>query len=260
MFGQFTHTLIWAGLSIFAYMSLLFLVAALIKRNDIADVAWGFGFVVASLTAVLLNRNTSGPALLVLGLVIIWGTRLSLHIGLRNRRKPEDFRYQAWRKSWRRWFYVRSYLQIFLLQGFLLLVIAVPVMLIATYGQGPINWPLALATALWLVGFGFESVGDRQLANFLKLPQNKGRVMQAGLWRYTRHPNYFGEVTQWWAIGLMATTFSYGLLGLLGPLMITFLILKVSGVPMLEKKYQNNPQFQAYKRHTSMFIPLPRKA
>jgi steroid 5-alpha reductase family enzyme len=259
MFNHFIETLILTGLIVWIYMSVIFMISIIIKRNDIADVVWGFGFVVATLTSLIFNGNTSLPAVLVFVLVLIWGTRLSLHIGRRNLKKSEDFRYKVWRDSWGKWLYVRSYFQIFILQGVLLLIIVSPVLLISTYAHGGVTPLLSVATLIWVFGFAFEMVGDSQLARFLKNPKNKGHVIQGGLWRYTRHPNYFGEVTQWWAIGIIAVGYSYGLLGLVGPAVITFLILKVSGVPMLEKKYSDKPEYQAYKRRTSMFIPLPVK-
>jgi len=257
MVNQFIETFILTGFIVWVYMSLMFIISTIIKRNDIADVAWGFGFVIAGLASLIFNQNTSLPASLVFVLVLIWGTRLSLHIGLRNLKKSEDFRYKVWRDTWGKWFYVRSYFQIYILQGVLLLIIVSPVILISTYAQGSVTPLLSIATLIWVFGFAFEVIGDSQLAKFLKNSKNKGHVMQSGLWRYTRHPNYFGEVTQWWAIGIIAVGYSYGLLGLVGPAVITFLILKVSGVPMLEQKYSNNPEYQAYKHRTSMFIPLP---
>lgn len=259
MFNQFIETLLLTSIVVWIYMSVMFVISILITRNDIADVAWGFGFVVAVLASLLFNGNTALPAILAFVLIFVWGTRLSVHIGRRNLKKSEDFRYKAWRDNWGKWLYVRSYFQIFIFQGVLLLLIVSPVLLISSYAHGGVTPVLAMATLLWLGGFMFEAVGDSQLATFLKDPKNKGHVMQGGLWRYTRHPNYFGEVTQWWGIGMIAVGYRYGLLGIIGPAVITYLILKVSGVPMLEKKYSSNPDYQAYARRTSMFIPLPVK-
>lgn len=256
---QFLATLLIAGIVLFIYVTLVALVAIILKRNDIADVAWGLGFIVASVAGLVFNHNTSLPALLAVTLVTVWGLRLALHIGSRLVKKSEDFRYKAKRDTWGSSAWIHSYLEIFLAQGFLLLVIVSPVLLLTSYGHSDTNWLLAPAVVIWLVGFVFEAVGDAQLASFLKNPANKGHVMQSGLWRYTRHPNYFGEVTQWWAIGLIAVGYSYGLLGLIGPAVITFLILKVSGVPLLEKKYADRPDYQAYAHSTSIFIPLPPK-
>ena len=120
--------------------------------------------------------------------------------------------------------------------------------------------PDIVGVLVWLVGFYFEAVGDAQLARFIKDPANKGKLMQSGLWAYTRHPNYFGEVTQWWGIWIIALSVSGGWLGIIGPITITFLILKVSGIPMLEKKMAENPEFTEYKKQTSMVIPWFKKS
>lgn len=256
---ELLNTLIFAGLVIWFYMSVWFFVALASKRNDVADIAWGLGFVVASIATLIKTSNHSFAAILVTVLVLIWGLRLSWHIGLRNIRKSEDYRYKAWRESWGKWFVIRSYLQIFMLQGFLMLLIVSPVLIIYTYSTNG-TYPLVIfGSLLWIFGFLFESIGDKQLRKFIGNPKNKGHVMNKGLWQYTRHPNYFGEVTQWWAIGVIALTYSYGWLGLIGPAVITFLIVKVSGVPLLENKYKDNPEYQAYKLRTSMLVPLPNK-
>ena len=257
--SELLNTLVFSGLVIWIYMSAWFLFASVIKRNDVADIAWGLGFVVASIATLIKTGNHSFTAILVTFLVLIWGLRLSWHIGLRNIKKSEDYRYKAWRDSWGKWFVIRSYLQIFILQGILMLLIVSPILLIYTYSINGIFPLVVIGTLLWVFGFLFESIGDKQLRKFIGNPKNKGQVMNKGLWQYTRHPNYFGEVTQWWAIGVIALTSSYGWLGLIGPVVITFLITKVSGVPLLENKYKGNSEYQAYKLRTSMLIPLPNK-
>ena len=143
----------------------------------------------------------------------------------------------------------------YILQGILLFLIVCPVLLINKSINTDFNYFDLLGVAVWLLGFIFESVGDAQLARFIKDPANKGNLIQTGLWRCTRHPNYFGEVTMWWGIWLVALSVPYGLLGIIGPLTITVLILKISGIPMLEKKMTLNPDFAAYKKRTSVFIP-----
>jgi steroid 5-alpha reductase family enzyme len=240
-------------------VTLWFLLSLAIKRNDVADIAWGLGFVVASFAGLYKTQNFTLTALITASLVLVWGVRLSWHIGSRNIRKSEDYRYKAWRDDWGKWFVIRSYLQVFILQGFLMLVIVLPVLIIHTYSKDGLMPLTIIGVAIWLFGFVFESIGDKQLKNFLSNPDNKGKMMTSGLWQYTRHPNYFGEVTQWWAIGVIALSWQYGWLGLIGPAVITFLIVKVSGVPLLEKKYADNPEYQAYKKRTSMLIPLPAK-
>jgi len=242
-------------LILFTYMNLWFVVSLLKKRNDVADVAWGLGFVLMTWTSFFLSDDSGVRGLLVGLLVSIWGLRLAWHIHARNKGKTEDYRYLAWRKEWGNWFYIRSYFQVYLLQGMFLFLIAMPVLLINKNIGGALGLLDFLGVAIWLVGFYFESVGDAQLARFIKDPANKDKLMQSGLWAYTRHPNYFGEVTQWWGIWLIALSVPNGVFAIIGPLTITFLILKVSGIPMLEKKMAEHPDFAEYKRKVSMFIP-----
>jgi steroid 5-alpha reductase family enzyme len=238
------------------------LLSLITKRNDVADVAWGLGFVVMSWASFLFT-STSYPVhargLLVSVLANIWGLRLAWHIYARIKQRPEDYRYQEWRKNWGKLFPLRSYLQVFMLQGIFLFIIALPILFINKNTPPPLGWLDLIGTIVWLIGFLFESVGDAQLAQFIKNPANKGRLMQSGLWAYTRHPNYFGEVTQWWGIWIIALSVPHAFATVVGPLMITFLILKVSGIPLLEKKMQQNPEFAAYAKRVSVFIPLPRK-
>lgn len=241
------------------YMSLWFVVSLIRKRNDVADVAWGLGFVLMTGASFFLSGDSGIRGMLVGVLVSIWGLRLAWHIHRRNKGKVEDYRYLAWRKEWGKWFYIRSYFQVYLLQGLFLFLIVSPVLLINKNAGPSLVLLDFLGVAVWLVGFYFEALGDAQLARFIKNPENKGKLMQSGLWAYTRHPNYFGEVVQWWGLWLIALSVPGAWLGIVGPMTITFLILKVSGVPMLEKKLEGNPEFAEYKRKTSIFIPLPRK-
>ena len=247
-------------LVLFVYMSLWFVVSLVKKRNDVADVAWGLGFVLMTWTSFFLSGDFGIRGVLVGVLVSIWGLRLAWHIYNRNKGKAEDYRYLAWRKEWGTWFYLRSYAQVYLLQGLLLFLIVLPVLLINKSAGTALGILDILGVAVWLFGFYFESVGDAQLAQFIKNPENKGKLMQKGLWAYTRHPNYFGEVAQWWGLWFIALSVPNGLLGIVGPITITFLILKVSGIPMLEKKMAENQEFAEYKRRVSVFIPMfPKK-
>lgn len=232
------------------------MISLLKKRNDVADVAWGLGFVILAWVSFLLSGNSGTRGLVVNFLVSIWGLRLAWHIHSRNKGKTEDYRYLSWRKEWGNYFFLRSYLQIYILQGFLLFLIILPVFVIQNNSVASLGWLDFFGVAVWLFGFYFEVVGDGQLAHFIKNPANKGKLMQSGLWAYSRHPNYFGEVTLWWGIWLLSLAVPNGWLTIIGPLTITLLILKVSGIPMLEKKMAENPQFAAYKRRVSVFIPL----
>jgi steroid 5-alpha reductase family enzyme len=253
---------IWISASvIFSYMTILFVLAIVLKNNSIADVAWGPGFIIVA-TALLFYAGEYAPRqILITILIAIWGFRLGIRILLRNWGKAEDFRYRTWRQQWGKYFIVRSYLQVFVLQGFLLLLIIFPVFLISTAGHKPLFWLDVIGILVWSIGFFFEAVGDYQLDNFIKNPANKGRILDSGLWRFTRHPNYFGEVTQWWGVFILGLSLSFGWLGIIGPLTITILILKVSGIPMLEKVMSENPAFQTYKEKTSVFLPrFPKKS
>jgi steroid 5-alpha reductase family enzyme len=241
------------------YMTIWFLIALRLKRNDVADTAWGGGFVVAAFTALLVAGTVTQRAVLVTCLVLIWGLRLAIHIGLRGHGKGEDPRYKAWREAWGKYVVVRSFFQIFMLQGLLMLIISLPVIRINSAPPGGFTALDGLGIALWLTGFFFEATGDWQLKQFVGNSANQGKIIDRGLWRYSRHPNYFGEVTQWWGIYLIALSTPWGWLTIPGPLTITVLILFVSGIPMLEKRYQGNAEFEAYKRRTSAFFPLPPK-
>jgi steroid 5-alpha reductase family enzyme len=238
-------------------MNLWFVISLIKKRNDVADVAWGLGFILLAWMSFFISDDSGPRELIVNVLVSIWGLRLAWHIYSRNIGKTEDYRYLEWRKEWGNWFYLRSYFQVYILQGLFLFLIILPVLFINKNISQVIGILDIVGVAIWLVGFYFEVVGDSQLAKFIKDPINKGKLMKNGLWSYTRHPNYFGEVTQWWGLWVIALSVSNGWLSIIGPLTITILILKVSGIPLLEKKMEANPEFKEYKKRTSKFIPLP---
>lgn len=243
---------------ILGYMTLVFALSLFLKRNDIADIAWGLGFLLCALYAYLSLGDVFGRSLLVLFLIAMWAFRLFLHILLRNKSKAEDPRYAQWREDWGKWFIPRTFFQVFILQGVLMLVVVLPAIVSILFG-GTIVWLDYVGVLVWIIGFIFESVGDYQLTQFIKNPNNKGKVLQTGLWRFTRHPNYFGEVTMWWGIWIIAISAPFAWLTVLGPVAITFLILFVSGIPLLENRKKNNPEFEEYKKHTSVFFPLPPK-
>lgn len=248
---------IFLAITLWGYMTLWYLVALAKRRNDVADIAWGLGFVlIAWLTFFLFGF--SWKALFADILVSIWGIRLATHIYHRNKKKSEDARYQVWRDTWK-YFYLRSYLQVFMLQGVLLFTIALPIIFINRSASSLFGVTEFAGLLIWIIGFYFEHTADNQLAAFIANPKNKGKILQSGLWRYSRHPNYFGEVTQWWGIFLIAVSVPGAWITVIGPLTITSLILFVSGIPLLEKKYANRADFIEYKKRTSVFIPLPPK-
>lgn len=246
------------ALVIATYMTCFFLLAILTRRNDIADIAWGLGFVVVVAASFTFGGEWTQRRGLVAILTLLWGMRLAGHVWMRNKGRREDFRYARWREEWGRHWVWRTFWQVFMLQGLFMLLISAPIYTVQAYdAAAPLRvWDM-LGIAVWILGFVFEAVGDYQLSRFKQDPSHKGQLMTRGLWRYTRHPNYFGEVTMWWGVWLIALGARWGGLAVIGPLTITFLILKVSGVPMLEAKYEGRSDWEAYKRRTSVFFPWP---
>lgn len=246
---------------ILALMTILWIISLILKNSSIVDIFWGTGFVIANWVYFFLTPDGFLPRKLLIGaLVTIWGLRLSLYILWRNWGKPEDYRYQAWRKeSGANWWW-KSFFRVFLLQGGLMWVIAVP-LLAAQFRSAPDRLTVLdfLGVALWLIGFFFEAMGDFQLARFKADPANKGKVMNRGVWRFTRHPNYFGDSAQWWGYYLVAAS-AGGWWTIFSPVLMTLLLLRVSGVSLLEKSLETRPGYKEYVETTSAFIPwLPRK-
>lgn len=203
---EFISIFLTVGGAILVLMLLLWLLSLLLKNASIVDIFWGAGFVIANWIYFALTPEGYLPRKLLIGaLVTIWGLRLSIHILRRNWGKPEDFRYQKWRsENGKRWWWW-SFFQVFLLQGALMWIISLP-LLAAQYRAFPDRLTVLdfLGVFVWLIGFFFEAVGDYQLAHFKAKSENKGKVMNIGVWRYTRHPNYFGDSAQWWGYYLLA--------------------------------------------------------
>lgn len=257
MIEQFFSALVTSAISVFVFVTIGFGISILRKRNDIADILWGAGFILIAFVTFITDGNFYERQMLVTSLVFLWGLRLCLHIYLRNKSRPEDKRYQEMQKKWKGNFYLQSFLHVFMLQGFLMLIISLPVIFINATSDSGLTILDTIGFGIWIIGFFFETVADYQLRRFMSWPANKGHVLHTGLWKYSRHPNYFGEVTQWWGIFLLSLP--NGFFTIIGPLLITFLITKVSGIPLLEKKYAGNKEFEAYKDRTSIFFPMPPK-
>jgi steroid 5-alpha reductase family enzyme len=248
------------GLLILALMTVMWLVSLPLKNSSIVDIFWGTGFVITAWAAFFITPDgPTIPKLLICTLVTIWGLRLSVHIFIRNHGKPEDFRYQKWRQEAGKSWWLRSYFRVFLLQGVLMWIISAP-LLAAQIAPRPLFWLDFAAFAVWLIGFFFEAAGDWQLARFKANPENKGRVLNTGVWQYTRHPNYFGDAAQWWGYYLIAAA-SGGWWTIFSPILMTLFLMRVSGVTLLEKTLRNEkPGYQEYIKTTSEFIPwFPRK-
>ncbi len=242
------------------FMSVLFIVATIRKNNGTADIGYGIAFIILTGTTLTQVYPSSWYVYLLVFLVCIWGIRLALRIYVKNANKPEDFRYHAWRESWGDTFLIRSFLQIYTLQGSIIFLVALPVTLsiiAPTLTAVPLYF--YIGSIIWILGFFFEAASDYELDTFIKNPLNKGKIMTIGLWRYSRHPNYFGESLMWWGLGLAGFSITNSLFVFISPVLITFLLLKVSGIPMLERRFVGNPEWESYKTRTSPFIPLPPK-
>jgi steroid 5-alpha reductase family enzyme len=250
------------GLFILGLMTVLWLVSLALKNSSIVDIFWGTGFVITTWAAFLLTPDGYEVRKLLLNvLVTVWGLRLSLHILTRNWGKPEDFRYQVWRKEAGAVWWWRSFFKVFFMQGVILWIVAAPLLVAQISSRtNPLIWLEYIAVLVWLIGFFFEAVGDWQLVRFKANPANKGKVLNRGVWRYTRHPNYFGDATQWWAYYLIALA-AGGWWTIFSPIIMTTLLMRVSGVTLLEKTLkEQKPGYKEYVETTREFIPwFPRK-
>ena len=238
--------------------ALAWVVSVLIDDVSFVDSLWSLFFVLAAMVFAVNAELLSARALLVLGLVALWAVRLSLHITIRNWGEPEDYRYQAIRANNEPGFVVKSLYIVFGLQGILAWIVAAP-LLPAIQSSAPLGALDTAAALLFLAGFLFEAIGDWQLSRFKADPDSRGRVLDVGLWRYTRHPNYFGEFCIWWAFWLFAVA-SGAWWTVFSPVIMSFLLLRVSGVAMLEKTIQDRrPEYAEYVRNTNAFFPGPRR-
>jgi steroid 5-alpha reductase family enzyme len=246
-----------AGVILLALVSFLWLASLLLRDSSIIDSFWGLGFIFCAWIYFALTPD--GLAVrkwLVCILVTVWGLRLTLYITWRNWGKGEDYRYKSWRQSAANRWWWQSYIKVFLLQGLLIWVISIPLLAAQTQiAAGRLTWLDYAGCCLWLIGFLFEAMGDAQLARFRSNPAHAGQLLTSGLWRYTRHPNYFGDATLWWGYFLIAAA-TGGYWTFYSPLLMTFLLLKVSGVALLEKTLvETRPGYRQYVQTTNAFIP-----
>lgn len=242
---------------VWAAVTVLWLISIRLTDVSIIDSFWGPGFGLAASSYALVGGGDPVRVALVLALTWIWGLRLGLHIFRRNHGRGEDPRYQAFREHYGRerywWF---SYFQVFLLQGGLIVVISAP-LVVALTQPAPLGLLDLIGVLVWAIGFGFEAGGDAQLARFKADPAHRGQVMNRGLWRYTRHPNYFGNACLWWGFFVLACAVPWGWVTLPAPIVMTWLLLQVSGVALLERNMSGRPGYAEYVARTSAFIPWP---
>lgn len=255
-----TTALTAAASAIAALMLTTWLVSVRIRNASIVDITWGLGFVLVAWVVRWQGHTNTARQWLLVAMVTVWGLRLAGYLFWRNHGQPEDYRYRAMRKRYGDRFPVVSLITVFVLQGVLMWIVSLPVQLGQVRDRPGVGAVAVVGAVLWLVGMVFEGVGDLQLARFKSDPTNDSKVMDHGLWRYTRHPNYFGDACVWWGTALVAAESRTGAWGLIGALVMTVLLLRVSGVALLEKSLRKRkPDYQAYVERTSAFFPLPPK-
>ena len=244
------------ALVVLAAMLALWLVSLRISNASIVDIFWGIGFVVIAWTAHVVSGNSSPRAWLIVALATSWGVRLAVHLAIRNVGHGEDFRYRAMREKYGSAFPFISLGTVFLLQGALMWIISLPLQAAHAPGEATsLGWLDALGAITWLTGIVFEAVADAQLARFKRSPGAAGAVMDRGLWRYSRHPNYFGDCLVWWGFGAIGVA-AGAWWSLAGPVVMTVLLLQVSGVALLESTIADRrPGYREYAARTSAFVP-----
>jgi steroid 5-alpha reductase family enzyme len=251
--------MIWNRGAVAALMIVGWTISLIYRNVTIVDSLWGLGFVLIAWLTFSMSEGYWGRSLLIALLVTLWGLRLSLYLSWRNWGKGEDPRYGSWRKKAGNHFWFVSLFKVFILQALFLWLISICLQ-IGQLAQKPdtLTWLDGLGILVWATGFMFESVGDWQLARFKSDPANKGRVMDHGLWAYTRHPNYFGEFLLWWGICLITLATPNGWWTILSPIIVTAVLLKMTGIPLTEKGLiENRPGYSEYIKRTSAFVPWP---
>jgi steroid 5-alpha reductase family enzyme len=247
---------------VIVYFSFIYLLSRIDGRVDIVDTSFGIGFIVISIYFLIYNMllNPGLPRkIIVTILVLIWGLRLSFHIYIRNKNKPSDRRYQEIISKWSSYIEIKKYIFLFLSQGIAVLLILSSVIFINIESITSLGIFDFIGIFIWILGFLFESISDSQLRKFISNSDNNGKIMTSGLWKYTRHPNYFGEITQWVGIFVIALSVKYGYIFVISPIVIYILLNYISGIPLIEKNYASKIGWEDYKRKTSRLLPLPQR-
>ena len=250
------HIIALSAVTVLSFMIFMFILAQLLKNNSIVDIGWGIGFILITLILLITKMSVDLKEIILSAMILIWGARLSLHIFIRARGKGEDFRYAQWRKDWGKNAVLYAFIKVFLLQGLIMIFIALPIMVEFSSNNDKLNPFSFIGVLIFVFGLIFESIGDFQMYYFKKNPENKGKIIKSGLWKFTRHPNYFGEAVLWWGIGIFTISSDLWLISFIGPLILNLLLVFVSGVPLLEKKYEGNKEWEDYKKVTPMFVPF----
>jgi len=252
----------------FAYFTTIFIIATIIKNNSIVDIGWGMGFVIGSITSLLITENPTVLSYLIVGFITLWGVRLSLRLLRRNYGKPEDFRYAQWRKEWGNQVVIIAFFRVFMIQAIINFVVGSTSYTIIKYNNfefsGSIQFVVYVGLLIAFIGLFFEVVGDEQLRQHIK--KKTRTLLQTGLWSITRHPNYFGEILIW--IGLYIAGISLVLNGdiniiyyvvlILSPIIMSVVLIKIS-TPLLEKNMTKYVGWEDYTKKVPMLFPWSKK-
>ena len=239
-------------LIIVVYFTLFFIVATIIKNNSIVDIGWGFGFVLTAWILFFISGEFTIIKIIANILVSLWGLRLFYHILKRNLFEEEDFRYKAWREAWGKWVIPRAFFQVFMLQGLFQFMIGSVVFYINIYNP-EFNMISLIGVGLWVIGYYYEVIGDRELK--IHIAKRDGKLLTTGLWKQTRHPNYFGEAIMWWGIFLFGVLNNVSLVYIISPLTI-HLVLRMISIPLLEEKMSKREEWGSYALITPIMFPV----
>ena len=243
--------------TLFFWMTWWYFIARFFRRTDIVDMVWWLSYGLIALM-LFLFFSPSSLAVLPLIFVVLWSIRLVSHIIVRLTRHSEDARYAAFRVSWWKYFSLKSYFYIFLLQWFFIAIISLPLLFLFT-AHISLTSSFIIGAILWIVWFLCEYFADRQMNDFRANKNNAWKIIQTWLWKYSRHPNYFWELLMWWSLWIMSVQSVTSIIGILSPLLLSYIIIFITGIPMLEESLAKRKWFEAYKKSTSILIPLPRK-
>jgi steroid 5-alpha reductase family enzyme len=255
--SAFAQTLPWTATAVVVVLAVTFAVAMKAGKHSVIDTAWGLLFGAIAIAAFAGSAGHGDPLrrVLLLVLPLVWGVRLAVHIGRRTVGAPEDPRYAKLLARGGRFYVLRT---VYLLQGVLAFLISAPIQ-VGMFESGPVHALGWIGVAGWTAGLYFEAVGDWQLQRFREDPANHGRLIDVGLWRYTRHPNYFGDACVWWGIFLVAAERWPGVLTIVSPVLMTLLLTRGSGMRILEQHMRGRPGWDEYAARTSAFVPMPRR-
>lgn len=253
--------LLLAAVSIAVVMFSTWLVSLAMRNASIVDIVWGLGFPIVAIMTFIGDTDRGSSDVVILTMVVIWGLRLGGYLAWRNLGHDEDYRYRAMRRRWGARFPIISLLTVFTLQGSLMWIVSLPVQL-SHRGEGrAIGVLTVVGLVVWAVGLAFETIGDWQLTRFKAEPANSGKVMDRGLWRYTRHPNYFGDACVWWGIAIAAANVPVARWGVIGAVVMNILLVRVSGKALLERSLAKRKEgWSEYTARTSGFLPRPPRA